>query len=64
MDGENFNSEDKSFIVKAKDGKEFVLLPKDVFDKLSHKLSGRNNLDKDNFGVKLVKYLEPRDLPF
>ena len=64
MDGENFNSEDKSFIVKAKDGKEFVLLPKYVFDKLSQKLSGRNNLDNDDLEVRLVKYLEPRDLPF
>ena len=64
MDGENFNSEDKSFIVKTKDGKEFVLLPKDVFDKLNQKLSGRNNLNEDNLVVKLVKYLEPRDLPF
>jgi len=64
MDGENLNSEDKSFIVKTKDGKEFVLLPKDVFDKLSQKLPRRNDLDEDNLGVRLVKYLEPRDLPF
>jgi len=64
---ENMFSEalEKPLMVTTKDGREFVLLPKVVFERLSKiAKEAKFESDEDNLNVRLIKYLEPKDLPF
>ncbi len=49
--------------IKTKDGGEFVLMTKGVFKELNRRNAGENQ-EKTDFGTRIVKYLEPKDLPF
>ena len=64
---ENFpsNDRDKPLFITTKDGSEYVLIPKAEFEKLSAQQTSPQTQHKFwSLTEKIIKYLEPKDLPF